>query len=125
MHHSQFIQQLMTSGKLSVSGSGTNAVYHDPCELSRELRVYDEPRNVLGKFVNLVPASYEKNNSLCCGGSLANLSISMEKRLEITRDAYNKLTDQKPDMLVTSCPQCKKTFEKAANIPVLDLAEIV
>ena len=125
MHHSQFIQQLMTSGKLSVSGSGTNAVYHDPCELSRELRVYDEPRNVLDKFVNLVPASYEKNNSLCCGGSLANLSISMEKRLEITRDAYNKLTDQKPDMLVTSCPQCKKTFEKAANIPVLDLAEIV
>jgi hypothetical protein len=26
---------------------------------------------------------------------------------------------------VTSCPQCKKTFEKAAGIPVKDIAEIV
>jgi Fe-S oxidoreductase len=125
LHHSQYIYQLMTDGKLGVNGIGSNAVYHDPCELSRDIRIYEEPRSILEKIVRLVPSSYEKDNSLCCGGSLANLSISMEKRLEITQDAIDRLTIQKPDMLITSCPQCKKTFEKASGIPVKDLAEIV
>ena len=115
----------MNTHKIQVSGLYQQAVYHDPCELSRDIRVYDEPRSVLQKMIDLVPSSYEKDNSLCCGGSLANLSISMEKRLEITRDACNRLTAGNPDILVTSCPQCKKTFEKAAEIPVKDIAEIV
>jgi len=125
LHHSQYINQLLADGKLNVKAMGSNAVYHDPCELSRDIRVYEEPRNILEKIVRLVPSTYEKDNSLCCGGSLANLSISLEKRLEITQDALDKLTVQKPDLLITSCPQCKKTFEKASGIPVRDLAEIV
>jgi len=125
LHHTQYINELMDTNRIQVSTLYQQAVYHDPCELSRDIRVYDEPRFVLQKMVGLVPSSYEKDNSLCCGGSLANLSISMEKRLEITRDACNRLTTGNPDIMVTSCPQCKKTFEKAAGIPVKDIAEIV
>jgi Fe-S oxidoreductase len=125
LHHTQYINELINTDKISVTGLHQPAVYHDPCELSRDIRVYDEPRNVLQRIVQLVPSSYEKDNSLCCGGSLANLSISSEKRLEITRDALDKLSVQQADYLITSCPQCKKSFEKAAEVPVLDLAEIV
>jgi len=125
MHHTQYINELLNANKIKVSGLFRQAAYHDPCELSREIRVYDEPRQVLQKMVDLIPSSYEKDNSLCCGGSLANLSISLEKRLEITRDAFIRLTAGNPGTLVTSCPQCKKTFEKAADIPVKDIAEIV
>jgi Fe-S oxidoreductase len=125
LHHTQFIHEMLNTNKIQVSGLYRRAVYHDPCELSRDIRVYDEPRYVLQKMVDLVPSSYEKDSSLCCGGSLANLSISMEKRLEITRDACDRLTEGNPGTLVTSCPQCKKTFEKAAGIPVKDIAEIV
>lgn len=125
LHHSQFINELLNTNKIQVSSLCLQAVYHDPCELSRDIRIYDEPRDVLQKMVNLVPAAYEKDNSLCCGGSLANLSISIEKRMEITRDACDRLTAGNPSILVTSCPQCKKTFEKAAGIPVKDIAEIV
>ncbi len=125
LHHTQFINDLIGNNKLKVAFNGRSAVYHDPCELSRDIRVYDEPRSALKKVVNLTHNSYEKDDSLCCGGSLANLSISMEKRLEITRDAYNKLTASKPEYLVTSCPQCKKSFEKAADIPVVDFAELI
>ncbi len=125
MHHSQYIQRLIDERKIGLTQLGASAVYHDPCELSRDIRVYDEPRNVLQKIVNLVPSGYEKDDSLCCGGSLANLSIPMDKRLEITRDAILRLTEAKPEILVTSCPQCKKTFEKASGMPVKDLAEVV
>ncbi|MBN1413848.1 MAG: (Fe-S)-binding protein [Bacteroidales bacterium] len=125
LHHTEFINNLINAGKISVAGLYQHAVYHDPCELSRDIRVYEEPRNILRHMVNLIPVSYERDNSLCCGGSLANLSIAMDKRKEITRDAYLKLTVQNPDYLVTSCPQCKKTFEKTAEIPIRDIAEIV
>jgi Fe-S oxidoreductase len=125
LHHTQYFQRLINQGKIRVASLFRQAVYHDPCELSRDIRIYDEPREVLHKMVDLIPSSYEKDNSLCCGGSLANLSISAEKRLEITRDACERLTHGNPDCLVTSCPQCKKTFEKAAEIPVKDVAEIV
>jgi len=125
LHHTQYINELLDANKIQVSSLSQQAVYHDPCELSRDIRVYEEPRQVLQKIVEMVPSSYEKDNSLCCGGSLANLSISMEKRLEITRDACDRLTVGNPGILVTSCPQCKKTFEKAAEIPVKDIAEIV
>ena len=125
LHHTQYIHELLNTNKIHVSGLFQQAVYHDPCELSRDIRIYDEPRLVLQKMMDLVPSTYEKDNSLCCGGSLANLSISSEKRLEITRDACDRLTANNPGTLITSCPQCKKTFEKAAEIPVKDIAEIV
>jgi Fe-S oxidoreductase len=125
LHHTEFINNLILNNKLKVEFNGQTAVYHDPCELSRDIRIYDEPRAALRKVVHLAKNNFEKDDSLCCGGSLANLTISMEKRLEITRDAYNKLTKSKPDYLVTSCPQCKKSFEKAANIPVIDFAELI
>ncbi|NJO70438.1 MAG: hypothetical protein HC830_15165 [Bacteroidetes bacterium] len=101
------------------------AVYHDPCELGRGSNVYKEPRKVLGKALNLVPVSQEKENALCCGGSLGNLGITTEQRNKITRDACEILLKDKPDMLVTSCPLCKKTFQKFSNVPVYDIAEIV
>jgi Fe-S oxidoreductase len=125
LHHSQYINELIQSNKIRVAGLFQQAVYHDPCELSRDIRIYDEPRELLSQLIDLVPTSYEKDNSLCCGGSLANLSIPMEKRLDITRDACLKLTEKNPDYLITSCPQCKKTFEKATDIQVRDIAEIV
>lgn len=125
VHHSQYILGLMKSGELTPELSGLRAVYHDPCELSRELRVYDEPREVLEKIVGLEGHDYEKDNALCCGGSLANLSISTDKRMEITADACQRLISENTDLLITSCPQCKKTFEKVAGVPVADLAEVV
>lgn len=124
-HHTQFINDLLNKNRLTVAYTGHTAVYHDPCELSRDIRVYDEPRSALKQVVHLTQNTFEKDNSLCCGGSLANLSISMEKRQEITHDAYDKLTTSHPDYLITSCPQCKKSFAKAADIPVVDFAELI
>lgn len=125
MHHSQYLLELAQQKKIRLSPLMTQAVYHDPCELSRDLKVYDEPRRLLSSVVTLMPSQNEKDDGLCCGGSLANLSVTSEQRIAITADAYRKINATHAPVMVTSCPMCKKVFERVADVPVKDIAEVV
>jgi len=125
LHHTQYLYELAEAGKLPLGKLSGDAVYHDPCELSRDIRIYDEPRALLKKMINLVPAPFEHDNTLCCGNSLANFSSGNEMKKIVARDAYNKLNSKQADNFVTSCPLCKKSFEKVSDVPVKDIAELV
>jgi Fe-S oxidoreductase len=35
------------------------------------------------------------------------------------------LCEPNPDILVTACPLCKKTFNAGSDTPVMDIAELV
>jgi Fe-S oxidoreductase len=124
-HHSQYFAGLMENSLLTLEKQNIRAVYHDPCELGRGSKIYREPRKVLRHALELLPVSQEKEKALCCGGSLGNLTISPEERNKITRDACDILLKDRPDILVTSCPLCKKTFGKFSDVPVYDIAEVV
>ena len=100
-------------------------VYHSPCELGRGSGIYNEPREVLKHVSRLEKTNFEDAESLCCGGSLANMKISSCDRLKISADAAKELTRGNPDILATACPLCKKTFAAATQTRVADISEIV
>ena len=100
-------------------------VYHSPCDLGRGSGVYDEPKLVLSHVSRLEKSNFEDENSLCCGGSLANLKISSKSRRDIALDAARALTRNNPDILATACPLCKKTFSGVTETRVQDISEIV
>ena len=125
LHHSQYIKRLIDEGSLKLNYTSRQIVYHDPCELGRGSDVYNEPREVLKHVSNLVKAKSEKEEALCCGGSLANLKISQPQRLQIAVDVMSELTEKNPDIVATACPLCKKTLSNASETKVLDIAEIV
>ena len=125
LHHTQYLLELAESNKIKPGHLAGNAVYHDPCELSRDIKVYEEPRKLLGKMVQVNSTDFEKDNALCCGNSLANLSADNDIRSKVTADAYKKLRASESQYLVTSCPMCKKAFEKVADVEVKDIAELV
>jgi Fe-S oxidoreductase len=125
MHHSEFINLLIEEGSLRLSFLHRTVVYHDPCELGRGSGIYDEPRAVISYVAELQQASQERSMSLCCGGSLGNLTLSSEKRALIAADAARTLTIASPDELITACPLCKKTFGQATATKVSDIAELV
>ena len=58
-------------------------------------------------------------------GSLANTKISMAERDVLAGKAMEEFASYNPDVVVTSCPLCKKTFAKVNSVAVKDLAEVV
>ena len=124
-HHTQYINELINSGKLKVAKNDVNYVYHDPCELGRAYGVYDEPREVLENIGNLRKAKSEKELSICCGGSLGSFNLTQKERDEITSNSVADLMFNNPDEIVTACPLCLKTFARKAPVAVKDIAEVV
>ncbi len=125
LHHTQYIDELVKTGKLKVGKGEVNYVYHDPCELGRAFGVYDEPREVIENVGNLVKAKSEKVESICCGGSLGSFRLTQQERDEITQNSVDDLMFNKPDEIVTACPLCLKTFSKKSPVAVKDIAEVV
>ncbi len=125
MHHSVYIDKLIQEGNLVLRPAGFRAVYHDPCELGRGSGIYEQPRNVLKQITELADVAEERANSLCCGGSIGELQMNATQRNTIRNGAINILCESEPEVLVTACPLCKKTFQSANSIIVKDIAEIV
>ena len=126
VHHSVFFDELIHSQRLHVSKDEERRLaYHDPCELGRGCGIYDAPRSAVSAIGTLVEAAKNRNESICCGGSLGSLSLSYEKRKDITVNSLNNLKAGDPDVIVTACPLCQSTFSKYSDIPVRDIAQIL
>ena len=125
VHHTVYIRRLIASGRLKVGKTGLSYVFHDPCELGRGCGIYDEPREVLLAAGNLVEASKNRKESICCGGSLGSITLGFDKRKSMTENALSNLTVASPDVIVTACPLCRSTFTRYADRPVEDIAETI
>lgn len=125
VHHTVYIRELMENGLLPVEPVQERVTYHDPCDLGRGSGIYEAPREILKSIAVLQTSYAEKAQALCCGASLGSDTLPYETRRKIAADAFTKLTFRNPDVLVTACPLCKKTFSDVADRPVQDIAQYV
>lgn len=126
LHHTEYIDELIRNGKLNPRRTNQTTVFHNPCELGRGSDVYTAPEKILKTVSRKLATQYDGKNSLCCGGSLANTHINAGERTKLSSDTVAKYAAYHPDLLVTACPLCKRTFSKTENsIPVKDIAEVV
>lgn len=125
IHHTEYIDRLISRGRITLTKDEMKYVYHDPCELGRGCNVYDEPRSVLRHAGELVEAEKTGKESICCGGSLGSLSLGFDKRKVMTENALRNLTVADPEVIVTACPLCRSTFNRYSDRPVKDIAEVV
>jgi Fe-S oxidoreductase len=136
-HHSQYINELLKSGKLKVSGGaykGKKITYHDSCYLGRVNGEYEAPREVIEKLdVQLSELKRSKANGLCCGAGGAQMFKEDEpgnKRINIER--IDEVLENGADVVVANCPWCitmlsdgLKANEKQDTVMVYDLSEFV
>ena len=125
LHHSEYIERLVSAGRLRLSAEEHLFTYHDPCELGRGCGVYDEPRRVIANVGHLVEPKHSRRDALCCGSSLANTTIDDHQQLRIAQGLAHELEATGCDEIVTSCPLCNKAIARASQLPVVDLSEVV
>ncbi|MCR4736831.1 MAG: (Fe-S)-binding protein [Bacteroidales bacterium] len=125
VHYSHYFSELVQQDKIRLEKSDLCYVFHDPCELGRGCGIYDEPRKLIGKSASIAEAEKNREESICCGGSLGSLTLSFAQREEMTRAALDNLYTSRADAIATACPLCLATFARYSDRPVRDLAEII
>lgn len=137
VHHSQFIDELISSGKLKINDkifTNKRITFHDPCYLGRGNNEYQASRNIINKLnCSLVEMERNKSKALCCGAGGAQMFKEAEKGdMEIFEMRTNDALEVNPDIIATACPFCMtmltdgiKLKEKEDSIMVLDIAEII
>jgi Fe-S oxidoreductase len=138
IHHTQLIQDLINTGKLTLEGGevfkGKKITFHDPCYLGRANDVYDAPRSLIEKLdAELIEMKRCKTNGLCCGAGGAQMFKEAEKgNKEINIERTEEALSLQPEIIATGCPFCNtmmtdgvKNFNQEATIKVLDVAELI
>lgn len=137
IHHTQFIQQLISEGKLKISSEkykGQNLTFHDPCYLGRANSEYEAPRSIIKRLgVNYTEMKRNKATALCCGAGGAQMFKEPEKGdMDINVLRTEDALQTNPKIIATACPYCNtmmtdgvKAKEKEDSIEVLDIAELI
>jgi len=138
VHHTQFIKELISDGRLKMKEGGEfkgkKITYHDSCYLGRVNGVYEAPRQVLESIDSqLVELKRSRSNGLCCGAGGAQMFKEDEpgdKRINTERVDEILATDA--TIVAANCPFCITMLQdgiKAANkendVMVYDLAELI
>ena len=134
-HHSQFIQQLIDTGRIKLTPGAKRALtLHDPCYLARYNNVIDPPRRVLSSLGNVTVEEMKRSreNSFCCGAGGANFWYKVDQKRKISAIRFEEARDTQASVLATACPFCTSMLEDASvaadakeNVQILDIAELV
>lgn len=138
IHHSQFLAELVKSGKIKTEGSfNAKVVYHDGCYLGRHNDVFEEPRATLQAVpgISLTEMAQNRENAFCCGaGGGRNW---MEEKIGDGQQRINEVRVKEAletgaEVIATACPYCltmmldgTKAHNADEQVRTLDIAEII
>jgi Fe-S oxidoreductase len=134
VHHSQFIAELIQSGKLKLKkATNGKAAYHDSCYLGRYNDIYDEPREVLQALRgNTVELPRHKTNSFCCGGGGGHMWMEEEPDKRVSERRIDEIVEAGVSCVASACPYCLTMFDDARkakgveeSLESKDLSEMV
>jgi heterodisulfide reductase subunit D len=137
VHHTQLLNELLSSGKLAIEGGafrGRKITYHDSCYLGRANGIYEAPRMIMERLdADLVEMKRCRTNGLCCGAGGAQMFKEAEPGLkEINVERTEEALNTGAEVIVVNCPFCMtmlrdgtKHFNKENEVTVLDISEIL
>ncbi|MEX6625931.1 (Fe-S)-binding protein [Tenacibaculum salmonis] len=136
-HHTQFINNLISEGRLSIDDTnlkGKRVTYHDPCYLGRANDVYETPRELIRSLgVKMTEMKRHKSTALCCGAGGAQMFKDAEKGdKEINILRTEDALETNPQIIATGCPYCNTMMTdgikfklKEDQVIVQDIAELI
>ena len=137
MHHTQYIEQLLRSGKIRVEAhvkaEATAALtFHDPCYLGRYSDIYDAPRALAtAGGMQLVEPPSSRDLAMCCGGGGARVWMEDESAVRINHLRLKQIQETGAAQIGVACPFCMIMLEDARgatgaeSLIIRDVAEVV
>jgi Fe-S oxidoreductase len=133
LHISEFIAENIANGRIRVKKVAKSVTFHDPCQVSRRGGATSAPRSVLAAL-GLAQRETADSGALnfCCGGGggvIANRRAD-DLRYKAFEIKMRQMDATGADMLLTSCANCRQTFDDGAahfqwDKPMGSLLELV
>ena len=136
-HTVQYFDKLVTEGKIAFSKEvAKKATYHDPCDLGRACKIFEEPRAILKKIPGLeyVEMSRNRLDARCCGGGGGMQAYNPEMAVDMASLRIRDALAVGAEIIVSCCPACKDNLRKGARaipkeergkIKIMDITEMV
>ena len=136
-HSVQYFEKLVTEGGIEFSREIAQKVtYHDPCDLGRACKIFEEPRNILKKIPGLefVEMSRNRLDARCCGGGGGMQAYNPDMAVHMASERVRDALAVGAEIIVSGCPACKDNLRKGARtiakeergeIKIMDITEIV
>ncbi len=131
-HASQFLTDLIRKGRVPLQELDLTVTYHDPCDLGRGTRVFDEPREVIRAIpgIRFVELPSNRENCVCCGGGGNLEMVDAKLSARIADRKIEEILSTGADAVVTSCQQCVRTMmtyvrRNKISLEVLDITQLV
>ncbi len=117
VHHSQFLAELVSSGRLATlpeeAGSETGdhrpggVTVHDSCYLARYNNVIAAPRDVLGAAgVSIIEMEKSGKNTFCCGAGGGRMWMEETRGTRINAERTRQVLETGASTVATACPFC-------------------
>jgi Fe-S oxidoreductase len=127
-HHTELLARFRD--KLPASANGQSVVFHDACYLGRYRGVYDEPRDVLSRFGQVVDPPRARERGFCCGGGGGLMFLGEETGKRVNLERAQELAATGANVVAAACPFCNSMLRdglaaNSANPPeLLDVVQI-
>jgi heterodisulfide reductase subunit D len=128
----ELLLRLVRAGKAPLTELSLTVTYHDPCDLGRGARVFEEPREVIRAIpgVTLVELPHSRENCMCCGGGGNLEMVDADLAGRIAKAKIDEVLATGAQAVVTSCQQCVRTMtshvkRNKIQLEVLDIVQLV
>jgi heterodisulfide reductase subunit D len=131
-HGTQFLLKMVKENRIPLRELSLNVTYHDPCDLGRGARVFDEPRELIRSIpgIQFVELSNNREACKCCGGGGNLEMIDAELSKAIAKNKVEEILATGAQAVISSCQQCVRTmatYVKRNKVPleVMDITQLV
>lgn len=128
----EFLLRLVRAGKTPLQNFPLTVTYHDPCDLGRGARVFEEPRELIRAIpdIRLVELPHSRETCMCCGGGGNLEMVDAELAARIAKDKIDEVLSTGAQAVVTSCQQCVRTMtsyvkRNKIQLEVMDIVQLV